>query len=297
MRPDVTTSVVAPTGAAPGRAWPLIRRTGAVVILVLLAIPLAFPMWWMVASSLKTSTEIFAFPPDLWPRVLRFENYPAILEYAPFVSQYWNSLYIGIVNTVGTVIVASLAGYAFARIRFRGSTLLFIVLLSALLMPAEVTIIPLYVIMRELDWLGTHLPLLVEPIFGPQAVVGAFLMRQYFLALPVELEDAGRMDGLGRFGIFRHIALPLALPALATLAILTFLSSWNAFLEPLIFLAGQDDLFTIPVALSTLTDRYGEPIWEVQLAATTLSVIPMIVVFVLAQRHFIQGFTGSGIKG
>jgi multiple sugar transport system permease protein len=288
---------VTPTIVAAPRGWPRLRRVGFLVLLIVLAIPLAFPLWWMVASSLKTSTEIFAFPPDLWPRELHFENYPAILELAPFVGQYWNSVYIGIVNTVGTVIVASLAGYAFARIRFRGSTFIFVLLLTALLMPAEVTIIPLYILMRDLGWLNTHMPLLVEPIFGPQAVVGTFLMRQYFLSLPVELEDAGRVDGLGRFGIFRHIAMPLARPALATLAILTFLSSWNAFLEPLIFLGGRDGLFTIPVALNTLTDRYGEPIWEVQLAATTLSVIPMVVVFLMAQRHFIQGFSGTGIKG
>jgi multiple sugar transport system permease protein len=122
-------------------------------------------------------------------------------------------------------------------------------------------------------------------------------MRQYFLALPVELEDAGRIDGLGRFGVFRHIALPLARPALATLAILTFLSSWNAFLEPLIFVAGKTELFTIPLALNTFVDRYGDPLWEIQLAATTLSVIPMVIVFVLAQRHFIQGIARVGVHG
>jgi multiple sugar transport system permease protein len=266
-------------------------------LLVILAVPLVFPMWWMVASSLKSPTEIFAFPPDLIPWSLRFENYPAVFDVIPFAQQYWNSIYIGIVNTIGTIVVASLAGYAFARIHFRGATLIFVLLLTALLMPDEVTIIPLFILMKNLDWLGTHLPLLIEPIFGAQAVVGTFLMRQYFLALPIELEDAGRIDGLGRFGIFRHIAMPLAMPAIATLAILTFLSSWNEFLKPLIFVSGQTELLTVPLALNTIVDRYGDPYWELQLAATTLSVIPMIVVFVVAQRHFIQGFASVGVKG
>jgi multiple sugar transport system permease protein len=279
------------------RLWPGTRRGGYLVLLVIIAVPLIFPMWWMVASSLKSPTEIFAFPPELFPWSMRFENYAAVFDLIPFATQYWNSIYIGVVNTVGTIAVASLGGYAFARIRFPGATILFVLLLTALLMPDEVIIIPLFVLMKDLGWLNTHLPLLIEPIFGAQAVVGTFLMRQYFLALPVELEDAGRIDGLGRFGIFRHIALPLALPAVATLAILTFLSSWNEFLKPLIFLGGQTDLLTIPLALNTIHDRYGDPFWEMQLAATTMSVVPMIVVFVIAQRYFIQGFTSVGVKG
>lgn len=293
--PGSVTSGTSTTSAR--RAWPRLRRSGFVLLLILLAVPLVFPMWWMVASSLKGPTEIFAFPPDLFPWSLRFENYPAIFDLIPFGTQYFNSVYIAVVNTIGTILVASLAGYAFARIRFPGATLVFVLLLTALLMPDEVIIIPLFVLMKDLGWLNTHIPLLVEPVFGAQAIVGTFLMRQYFLALPIELEDAGRIDGLGRFGIFRHIAMPLALPAIATLAILTFLSSWNEFLKPLVFLGGRPDLLTVPLALNTIHDRYGDPFWEIQLAATTLSVIPMIVVFVVAQRHFIQGFASVGVKG
>ena len=273
------------------------RRASLYVVLIVLAIPLAFPMWWMVASSFKSSDRIFANPPALFPEALHLENYVQVFTMAPFALQFFNSLYIGIANTVGTILIASIAGYAFARIRFPGATLLFVLLLTALLMPAEVTIIPLFVLMRELDWLGTHWPLLIEPMFGAQAVIGTFLMRQYFLSLPVELEDAGRIDGLSRFGIFRHIALPLARPAIATLAILTFLGSWNAFLEPLIFLSGEPDLFTIPIALQQYVERDGFPIWQVQLAATTLSVVPMVVIFIIAQRYFIQGVASVGVKG
>jgi multiple sugar transport system permease protein len=257
---------------------------------VLLAVPLVFPMWWMLSSSLKSAAQIFAYPPSLLPDGLHVENYAQVFTMAPFALQYFNSVYIGIANTVGTILIASIAGYAFARIRFPGSTLLFVLLLTALLMPAEVTIIPLFVLMRELGWLGTHLPLLVEPMFGAQAVVGTFLMRQYFLSLPVELEDAGRIDGLGRFGIFRHIALPLAKPAIATLAILTFLGSWNAFLEPLIFLSGQRELATLPIALTGLDGPVG-------FAAVTLSALPLIVLFLVAQRQFVQGLGRVGAPG
>ncbi len=139
--------------------------------------------------------------------------------------------------------------------------------------------------------------MIVLPVFGVDAVVGTFLMRQYFLSMPVELEDAGRIDGLRRFGIFRHIALPLARPALATVAILTFLTSWNAFLEPLVFVSGVPDLLTVPVAIPLLADSYGFPIWEVQMAASTLSVLPVLIVFLVAQRYIIQGFARVGIHG
>ncbi len=266
-------------------------------IMSVLAVPLLFPLWWMLSSTFKGTHEVFAYPPVIIPEALRLDNLRQVFTEQPFALQYWNSLYIAALNVVGTLLVASLAGYAFARIRFPGRSLLFVLLLSSLLMPIEVMIIPLYVLMRELGWLGTHLPLIVEPIFGAPAVIGTFLMRQYFLSLPVELEDAGRMDGLGRWGIFRHIALPLARPALATLAILTFLHSWNSFLEPLIFVSGAPNLMTIPVAIDQYRSFYGEPLWQVQMAASSLAVFPVLIVFLLAQRHFVQGIARVGIHG
>jgi multiple sugar transport system permease protein len=137
----------------------------------------------------------------------------------------------------------------------------------------------------------------MEPVVGAPAVVATFLMRQYFLSLPVELEDAGRIDGLGRFGLFRRIALPLARPALATVAILTFLTSWNSFLEPLIFVSGTAELMTIPVAIDQYVNVFGQPLWEVQMAASTLSVIPVLLVFIVAQRQFVQGLARAGVQG
>lgn len=267
------------------------------IVLLVMAIPLIFPLWWMVAAGLMGSHEVFAYPPRLFPEVLRFDNFEQVFVRQPFARQYFNSLYIAALNVAGTVVVSSLAGYGFARIRFPGRTFLFVLFVSALLMPLEVLIIPLYILMRELGWLGTHLPLIVEPVFGAPAIVGTFIMRQHFLSLPVELEDAGRIDGLGRLGIFRHIALPLAKPALATLAILTFLASWNSFLEPLVFVAGVPQLMTVPIALTQFVEVYGEPIWTIQMAASSLSVIPILVVFVLAQRQFVRGISRAGIQG
>lgn len=274
-----------------------LSQAGWYVGMALLALPLVFPFWWMVSSSLKTPSEIFAFPPALWPEALQWGNYAEVFRDHPFARQYVNSLYIAVVNTLGTIAVSILAGYAFARIRFPGQNALFVLLLTALLMPAEVTIIPLFVLMRELNWIGTHLPLLIEPIFAAPAVVGTFLMRQHFLSFPSELEDAGRIDGLGRLGLLRHVALPLAGPAVATVAVLTFLGSWNSFLEPLVFISGKTDLLTVPLALETYAGRDGEPIWQVQLAATTLSVLPVLTLFLVAQRYFVQGIARIGIHG
>lgn len=285
------------------RTDPLPRRsrrvTGSLLplALTLLAIPLLFPLWWLVTSSFKGLDEIFAYPPRLLPDSFDLANFARVFELQPFGRQFLNSLYIAAVNVIGTLAFSSLAGYAFARVRFRGRNVLFVLMLSALLIPLEVLMVPLYALMGWLGWLGTHLPLLVLPVLGVDSVIGTFLMRQYFLSLPVELEDAARIDGLGRFGIYRHIALPLAKPALATVAVLTFLTSWSAFLEPLIFVSGVPDLLTVPAAIPLFADSYGFPIWEVQMAASTLSILPILVVFLVAKRFIIQGFARAGIHG
>lgn len=264
--------------------------------LALLSIPFVFPFWWMITSSLKSSVEIFAFPPTLLPTTWRWQNFVDVFAYQPFARHYFNSLYIAIVVTIGTIFVSSLAGYAFARIAFRGKTIIFLALLSALMMPTEVTIIPNFFFMTSLGLIDTHIPLILLPVFGANGVVGTFLMRQFFLSMPREIEDAAMIDGLGRFGIFWRIALPIARPALGALAILSFLYSWNLFLEPLVFV-NDLKLFTLPLSLNNFNDAYGLPIWHLQLAATTLSVIPVLIVYVLAQRLIIESFTLSGVKG
>jgi multiple sugar transport system permease protein len=301
-RTDVPTRAVV-TGSADRAPRPggTIRKrrwiAGALVLLMaVLSIPFVFPTLWMIASSFKPMSEILQQVPTLWPNDPTVAAYGEVFRLQPFAQQYWNSLYIAVLVTVGTMLVAAMAGYAFARIRFPGANALFLVVLVGLLVPSEVTIVPLFRFVNSLGLINTHWPLIVIPIFGAPAVLAVFIMRQFFLGLPAELEEAGRMDGLGRWGIFWRIALPLARPALAAVAIFTFLKSWNLYLEPIVYLSSKD-MFTLPQALTQYVDAYGGPMWNVQLAATTLTVVPVLVVFLFAQRQFVQGLAHTGLKG
>ena len=219
-----------------------------------------------------------------------------MFTYQPFARQYFNSIYIALAVTGLTLIISSLAGYALARLRFAGAGLLMLFLVSALMVPEEVTIIPNFFLIRWLGLSDTHAPLILLPVFGPHGVMATFLMRQYFVALPKELEEAGRMDGLSTLGVWWKIALPMSRPALAAVAIITFLFSWNLFLEPLVFISSLE-LFTLPLALSNFTDPYGAPLWHLQLAATTLAVLPILAVYLIAQRQIVESFAMSGVKG
>ena len=274
----------------------ILARVALYIVIFILLIPFVFPFWWMISSSLKSSAEVFAFPPVLWPANPRWENYSAVFDIQPFAQQYFNSVYITVVVTLGVLLISSMAGYAFARIRFRGASLIFLLLIGGLLIPREVVIIPLFQMMENLGLVDTHVPLIVIPLFGTQSIIGTFIMRQFFVGLPQELEEAGRMDGLSRFGIFFRIAMPLAKPALAALTIIVFLQTWDMFLEPLVFLRTPSN-FTLPLALTHFADAYGSPVWNVQLAATTMMTLPVLLVFVMAQRHFIEGISQTGLKG
>jgi len=164
------------------------------------------------------------------------------------------------------------------------------------MMPTEVTIIPNYTLMQILRLTDTHIPLIILPILGGNGIVACFLMRQYFLGIPQDLEEAGFLDGLTRWGIFWRIAMPIARPALISVTILTFLYSWNAFLEPLVFISNSD-LYTLPLSLRSITDEYGQAMWNIQLAATVLTVLPVLVIYAIAQRHVVESFALSGSKG
>lgn len=300
MSPNTDTAIVrgrvATLKAPKKRKGAVTKSVLSYIALTLLAIPFVFPVYWMIVTALKPIGEVFANPPSFWPGLDHVDNFLVPFRTGPFAQQFFNSLYIATLTTIGVLAVASLAGYAFARIQFPGRNVLFVVLLSALLVPAEVTIIPLFRLMDTLGWIDTHLPLIVVPVFSGTSILGVFLMRQFFLALPGELEQAGRIDGLGRWGIFWRIALPLAKGPLAALAILAFLGSWNEFLEPLVFLRTRE-LWTLPLALNSFTDAAtGIPIWNIQMAATALSVLPVLLVFLFAQKQFVQGIAGTGIK-
>lgn len=263
-------------------------------LLCVLCVPFVFPTWWMITSSMKPISEIFSTSP--LPSEWTLSTYRQVFAMQPFGQQYWNSLYIAVVVTAGTMAVAAMAGYAFARIRFPGQNVLFVVVLIGLLIPSEVTIVPLFQMFQSLGLTNTHWPLIIVPIFGAPCVLAIFIMRQFFIALPSELEEAARMDGLGRAGIFYRVALPLSRPALGAVAIFTFLHSWNLYLEPIVYLS-TPDMYTLPQALTQFVDNYGGPMWNVQLAAATMTAVPILVVFVLAQRQFIEGLAHTGVKG
>ncbi|KKB85932.1 sugar ABC transporter ATP-binding protein [Devosia limi DSM 17137] len=271
-------------------------KIGLYGLMCVLLIPFVFPTWWMVTSSVKPISDIFAFPPDLWPRRFDFTTYQKVFELQPFARQYWNSAYIAALVTIGTMIISSMAGYAFARIKFPFANTIFMIVLLGLLIPSEVTIVPLFQMFLKWGMINTHWPLILVPIFGAPSVFATFVMRQFFIALPGELEEAARVDGLGRFKIFWIIALPLAKPALGAVAIFTFLHSWNLYLEPIVFLSSTN-MFTLPQALTQFTDAYGGAMWNIQLAAATMTAIPVLLVFIFAQKQFVEGLAHSGLKG
>ncbi len=267
----------------------------AVAFLAVFSVPFAYPFWWMAINSLNNAAEIFG-KPTLLPKSWLLGNYPAAFEYQPIAVHYFNSVYIAVLVTAGTLFAASLAGYAFAKLRFRGREFFFILLLSSFMMPAEVTLIPNFFFMKGLKLIDTHLPLIILPIFGAQGVFATFMTRQYFVTVPGELEEAAAIDGLGPFAAFLRIILPISTPVLSAAAILTFLNSWNSFLEPLVFI---DDIrkFTLPLSLANFRDSYGLPQWHLQLAATTLSVIPVLAVYLVFQKRITNAMALSGIKG
>ena len=265
----------------------------AYLLLVLTALSMFLPFYWMVATSLKTEARVFAFPPEWIPNPVILDNYRYIFTELPFGLYVFNSLKISTLWTIGVLLSSSLAAYAFAWVPFRGRGTLFIITLAALMIPGQVTMIPLYIIMSRIGWVNTQLPLIVPAYFG--SAFGIFLLRQFFQTIPHELADAAKIDGCHHFGIYWRIMLPLSKAVLATLALLTFLGSWNDLLGPVIYLY-DGDLFTLPLALTRFRGNYYTQ-WAYMMAGATVSLAPILVVFLLTQKYFVQGVVLSGLKG
>lgn len=287
--------------AAAPRTARLGRWVGpAVVLLVLtwLAFVFIFPLAWMLTTSFKQPGDELVWPPEWVPSPATFDNYANLFSsstarYFPFLTFIWNSAYIAVATVVGRVIVCAAAGYAFARMRFPGRDLAFGMLIAALLLPDVVLIIPLYSLYYQLGWLDTHWPLLVSPIFAN--TFGTFLFRQFFLTLPQELDDAARIDGANHYQIFWKIAVPLAKPVGAALAIFTFQSSWNNFTTPVIYISSINKQ-TLPVGLQAFNQEFQTE-YSVLMAGAMVALVPVLVVFVAFQRYFVQGITLTGLKG
>jgi multiple sugar transport system permease protein len=263
-----------------------------IVILVMAALTLV-PFLWMLSTSLKVREQLYAFPPEWIPDPVSFESYRVLFDPLPFDIFFLNSLQVALLSLAGTLLACSLAAYAFARMRFPGREPIFALLLTTMMIPAQVLLLPLFILYKNIGWLDTLYPLWVPSFFG--SAFGTFLLRQFFLSLPTELTDAAKIDGCSHFGIYWRIILPLSGPGLATLGIFTFMGSWNSFLVPLIVI-NKIDLRTVPLGLAALQGS-NEIRLNAVMAASTLSILPILIVFFFAQKYFVQGVVLTGIKG
>jgi multiple sugar transport system permease protein len=280
------------------RSRRFVQRVVIYAFTIACAIAFTFPFLWTVSSSLKSSTEIRSYPPLLIPSQFIFDNYPRAWETVEFGSYFWNSSVVAFWTlTVGTI-TGLIVAYGFTRFRFPLRDATFALCLSTLMLPPEVTIIPLYIIFKDLGWLDTLLPLIVPSLFGGGAFT-IFLLRQFILSLPYELDEAATIDGAGKLRILWEIIVPNAKPALATAAVFSFINHWNEFFGPLIFLNSKEK-FTIPLGLFTLriyAGDPGEPKDQLLMAGSVIATAPIIIVFFAAQKYFVQGIVTTGLKG
>lgn len=265
----------------------------AYLALALGAVFMAFPFLLMLGTSLMSYAQTTHYPPEWLPRPVTFQNYAKALGETPLLRYLGNSLLVALCAVVGQVITGSMAGFAFARLRFKGRDALFFAVLATMMVPVYINLVPLYALMSLLGWVDTYQALIVPGLVG---AFGIFLFRQWFLALPAELEDAARVDGANPWQLYWYVALPTALPAVATLAIFEFLASWNTFLWPLV-VTNSDALRTLPVGLAAFVASMKEVTdWGLLMAATTVAVVPAIGVFLLGQRYFIRGLMSGAVK-
>lgn len=266
-------------------------RTLYYAVMIVLALLFLLPLIWMFSTALKTDAQTLTIPPTFWPTVPQWGNF---VEVWALISQYlFNSVKLAVFNVVGLLFVASLAGYAFARLDFPGRDIAFLLLLASAILPGIVYLLPQYLLFLDIGWIDTHYPLWVPRVLTP--VVGTFLLRQSFKTIPDELEDAARLDGCSTFQIYWRVMLPQVKPALAAVGILTFLESWNDLFGPLIFI-NSAELQTLPVALALFQGEFFTRL-NLLMAAAAISVVPVLVLFFAAQRYFIQGITMDGLKG
>lgn len=297
----ITNGMTDVRSARPGHRRPLgntvRRRIGnllATIAASLIGIAFLVPFAWMVSNSLKSLAEIYQFPPRFLPAVPLWSNYVDAWNALPFDRFFLNSLIVSLATTAGVIITCSLAGYSFARLRYPGRDKIFLAYLATMMIPFPVLMVPLFVIMKNLQLVDTLWALILPAIFTP---AGTFLMRQFILTLPRELEEAARVDGCSFFGIYWRIVLPLMKPVIATLGIFTFLGSWNEFLWPLITINSIDNK-TLPLGLTMFQSRLsGRTPWNEVMASATFTIIPVLILFVVGQKYYVKGIVTTGLKG
>lgn len=264
------------------------------IMLIVGSLMFLLPFLWAVSTSLKESSDVFVFPPKFIPENPQWGNYPEALTSIPFGRYTLNTLFLAALRIVGNIVSCTLVAFAFARLKWKGRDIVFFMVLATMMIPEEVTLIPQYIIYSKLGWVNTYLPLTVPNFFAANAFF-VFLLRQFFMTIPRELDDAARVDGASYFEVYWRIILPLSTPALITISIFTFQNSWNAFFGPLIYLQDRT-LYTVSLGLSLFQEQYYTN-WTLLMAASVAIMIPTLLVFFLLQRRFIEGVTFTGLKG
>lgn len=270
------------------------RKMAGYICLIFIAISMLYPFFAMINLSLVPNGEIFNQGGKLFYSPLTFDNYFSVFEKVPLWKYFANSLFVALVTTIGQVVFSALAGYAFARLNFKFRNGLFLLILITMLVPPQVNIIPLFFLMRQLNWINSYQALILPGLFGG---FGIFMMRQYFLGLPKDLEESAKIDGCNLFSTFFKIVLPLALPVIATLAIFTFVTSWNSFMWPLI-VTNTESMRTLPVGLAIFKGSFREiTLWGDLLACSVICTIPVVGVFLLGKKYFINDIMQGAVKG
>ena len=270
-----------------------IRSSVSHILLIIVAILFLGPLLYAVSTSLKPADEVFTPTPHLFGSEIRWQNYVDAFTFAPFGRYFLNSLFVALAGTLVVVIASSLSAYAFARLRFRGREQLFVLFLGTLMVPQEVLIVPMYWLMQSLGWVDSYWALILPWAF---TAFGTFLLRQFFLTVPAELEEAARVDGCGPFGTFLRIMLPLARPAIAVLTVFTFISFWGSFLWPLIIVNSVETKGTVPLGLAQFSGQAGTQ-WNLMMAASVLAMLPTVLLVILLQKHLVRGLLVTGLGG
>lgn len=261
--------------------------------LIVLAILFILPIFYLFMGSFKAESELFRVPFKWLPDKFQFGNFINMFSSIPFFKYLKNTMIIVVCNIVGSLLSCSLVAYGFARLRWPGRDKVFILVLITMILPYQVTLVPLFLMFTKMKWIGTFLPLTVTCFFGNPFFI--FLLRQFFTGIPQDISEAARIDGAGEFTIFSKLVIPMAKPALTTVAIFAFIRSWNDFLRPLVFL-GKDELYTLSLAASMLKSNL-DPNWSLLLALGAVMILPVLILFFVMQKYFIQGIAMSGIKG
>lgn len=276
----------------PRRAFPW-QTIFTILILGFGALLMIAPFLWIINAAFGQTSEIYTLPPKWLPLNPSLDNFQSVFDQVPYAGFMFNSLKLAVIVTLGQLVTCSMAAYAFARLHFPGKNILFLLLISALMIPGQVTLVPLFILMRQLGFYNTHMALILPALINP---FGVFLLRQFFMTIPSELEDAARVDGASVFTIYWRIILPLAGPVLTTLAILTFVSMWNSYFFPLVML-NKPELQVLTVGLTLLQGQYGAGALGPVAAALAMAIVPVLVIFLLLQKYIIQSIVSTGIKG